>query len=269
MSKTIDEIILQYSTRGMDILQAKHPKEHCKEAIEAFKKLNKGVVFLYAGFYTVGFCETDGPVGVYFLSRALSVLGYKPVIVTDKFCENYFKEIETLYISLDGHDEDYYQSILDRYSPACHFSVERCGKNTRGFYANFKGECIAEFTAPVDELFKLGAKTRPTFAIGDGGNELGMGGFAKTVEKYLSLTPCAVESNFPIIASVSNWGAYGFIAYLNRSLLPSFDEVDDYLEFIVELGAVDGLTNKNEKSVDGKEWDLDRKILEELKEAVK
>lgn len=265
MLKSIDEIILQHSTRGMDILQNKHPKEHCKEAVEAFKKLEKGVVFLYTGFYVEGYAETDGPIGTYFLARAINSLGYKSVIITDKYCRDLFKEIETLYIPLEGYDKEYYQTILNEYNPICHFSIERCGRNSYGEYANLRGISVTKFTAPVDDMFELGAKTKPTFAIGDGGNELGMGNFAKTVEKYLSLTPCIVKSDFPIIATVSNWGAYGFIAYLDNELLPSFDEVDEYLGFIVELGSVDGVSKKNEKTVDGKEWKIEREILEDLK----
>ena len=264
----VDEIILQHSTRGMDVLQKHHPKEHCKEAVEAFKKLEKGVVFLYTGFYVAGFAETDGPIGTYFLARTLNSLGYKSVIITDEFCKDYFKEIETLYIPLNGYNEAYYETILEEYNPICHFSIERCGRNTDGLYANLRGVSVTEFTAPVDDLFILGAKTKPTFAIGDGGNELGMGNFAKSVTKHLSLIPCIIKSDFPIIATVSNWGAYGFIAYFDSNLIPSFDEVDEYLGFIVELGSVDGVSKINEKTVDGKEWDLEEEILEDLKKAV-
>ncbi len=265
MCKSIDEIILQHSTRGMDILQTKYPKEHCKEAVKAFKKLKKGVIFLYTGFYVGGFAETDGPIGTYFLACTLNSLGYKSIIITDKFCKNYFKEIETLYIPLNGYNKDYYETILDEYNPICHFSIERCGKNAEGLYANMRGVDITEFTSPVDELFMLGAKTKPTFAIGDGGNELGLGNFADSVKKDLCLTPCVIKSDFPIIASVSNWGAYGFIAYLEKELLPNFDEVDEYLEFIVSLGSIDGVSRKNEKTVDGKDWDIEKNILEDLK----
>ena len=265
---SVDEIILQHSTRGMDTLQEKHPKEHCKEAAEAFKKLEKGVVFLYTGFYVAGFSETDGPIGTYFLARTLNALGYKSVIITDKFCKDHFKEIETIYIPLEGYEESYYETILEEYNPVCHFSIERCGKNSKGLYANMKGVSITDFTAPLDDFFMLGAKTKPTFAIGDGGNELGMGNFAESVVKYLSLIPCIVKSDFPIIASVSNWGAYGFISYLEKSLIPSFDEVDEYLEFIVGLGSIDGVSKKNEKTVDGKEWYIEEEILEDLKKAV-
>ncbi|MBL0703199.1 MAG: DUF4392 domain-containing protein [Sulfurospirillum sp.] len=268
MSKSIDEIILQHSTRGMNILQKKHSKEHCKEAAGAFKKLENGVVFLYTGFYVEGFGETDGPIGTYFLALALNSLGYKSVIITDKFCQDYFKEIETLYIPLDGYSQEYYYAILEEYNPICHFSIERCGKNIDGLYTNLNKESITKFTAPLDDLFVLGGKTKPTFAIGDGGNELGMGNFSDSVIKYLSISPCAIESDFPIIATVSNWGAYGFIAYLDSSLLPSFDDVDKYLGFIVGLGSIDGVSKKSEKTVDGKEWIIEKDILEELKKAL-
>ncbi len=265
---SVDEIILQDSTRGMDVLQKLYPKEHCKEAVEAFKKLEKGVVFLYTGFYVGGFAETDGPIGTYFLACVLNSLGYKSVIITDKFCKDYFKEIETLYIPLEGYSEEYYKTIIDEYNPICHFSIERCGKNADGEYANLRGVSVSKFTAPVDDLYALGAKSRPTFAIGDGGNELGMGNFAESVIKHLSLNPCIVSSDFPIIATVSNWGAYGFMAYLDKTLVPSFDEVDEYLGYIVALGSVDGVKVKNQKTVDGKDWSIEKKILEDLKKAL-
>ena len=61
--KSIEDIILQHSTRGMDKIQKHYPHEHTKNAVEAFLKLPKGVVFIYTGFYVAGFAETDGPLG--------------------------------------------------------------------------------------------------------------------------------------------------------------------------------------------------------------
>jgi len=268
--KTVDEVILEYSDRGMDILQKLHPKEHCKEAVSHFVKLDKGTVFLYTGFWVAGYCETDGPVGTYFLAKALNLLGYKSIIITDKFCENYFNEIETIYLPINEKID--YQNILDQHNPIAHISIERCGLNANGKYENAKSIDIAEFTAPIDELFILGDSTKPTYAIGDGGNEIGMGNFRKEIIEYLSLVPCVVNCDFPIIASVSNWGAYGFIAYLQRhykqEVMPSFEEVDNYLTYIVSLGSVDGIKRECVKSVDGKEWSIEKKILSSLEIAI-
>lgn len=270
--KTIDEIILQHSTRGMDILQNIHPIEHCKIATENFLKLEKGTVFLYTGFYVGGHAETDGPIGTYFLARALNILGYKSIIITDEFCTNFFKEIDTILIPLSGYSEEKYLEILDTYNPICHISIERCGKNTHGKYANMRGKDIGENTAPVDDLFSLGGKTKPTFAVGDGGNEIGMGNFKESIENDLSLVPCVVRCDYPIIASVSNWGAYGFIAYLEsfyaNNVFPTFNDVDIYLDYIVSLGSVDGVKSENVKSVDGKEWHIEKEILADLKTSI-
>jgi len=112
----------------------------------------------------------------------------------------------------------------------------------------------------------------PTFAVGDGGNEIGMGNFQDIIRKELSLNACVVGCDYPIIASVSNWGAYGFIACLemksHQSLLPSFPEADAYLEYIVSLGAVDGVKAENAKSVDNKDWAIEAEILNELRSVV-
>lgn len=270
--KSIDDIVLQYSTRGMDILQKLHPIEHTKTAVEAFLKLPQGSVFLYTGFYVGGHAETDGPIGTYYLARALNKLGYKAIIITDQLCQNFFKEIQTIEIPFEGLSNDEYEAILNTYNPIAHISIERCGKNADGKYANMRGKDIGEHTAPLDELFVLGQKRVPTFAVGDGGNEIGMGNFKASIENELSLTPCVINSNYPIIASVSNWGAYGFIAYLEKHykqhLLSSFEEVDKYLEYIVSLGSVDGVKSENVKSVDGKEWQIEKEILTDLQTAI-
>ena len=62
---TIEEIVLQHSTRHMDIIQAHFPYEHTKRAVEAFLRCDKGVVFIYTGFYVAGFAETDGKLGYF------------------------------------------------------------------------------------------------------------------------------------------------------------------------------------------------------------
>jgi hypothetical protein len=267
--KTIDEIILKHSDRGMDKLVAKHPKEYCKIAVQNFLELKLGVVFLYTGFYVKGFPETDGPLGTYFLALALEKIGHTPIIITDEYCQDYFRDIKTLYIPLDGLENDIYQNILNDFKPVCHISIERLGADEEGKYLNSRGVDIEKFTAPLDELFTLGSKKTPTFAIGDGGNEIGMGNFRDFLKEVLYVSPNATISDFPIIASVSNWGAYGFIAYmqkfLKKELLPAFEDVEEYMDYILRLGCVDGIKCENTKSVDGKEWYIEEEILKELR----
>lgn len=272
--KSIEDIILQHSTRGMDKIQKHYPYEHTKNAVEAFLKLPKGVVFIYTGFYVAGFAETDGPLGAYFMARAFDELGYTPIIITDEFCENYFHDFQTIYIPLLGLKNEEYQAILEKYQPICHLSIERCGQNKEGLYLNSRGVNIKEFTAPVDELFKLGNQSAMSIGIGDGGNEVGMGSFEEVLSnKEDFFDYCVISCDYPIIASVSNWGGYGFIAELEKSLhgelLPSFEEVDSYLGFIVAKGSVDGIKRESVKSVDGKDWAIEKEILNALQDYIK
>lgn len=267
--QNIDEIILEDSTRGMDTLYHYSQKEFCKEAASAFYKLPKGVIFLYTGFYVAGFAETDGPLGTYFLAKALKKLDYEPIILTDTYCKDYFKEIETLYVPLEGLTQEEIMLLLHKYTPVAHISIERCGKNRDGFYSNARGDNISAFTAPLDDIFIQGEET---FAIGDGGNEVGMGYFKNLIEEHLELIPSISTCKYPILSSVSNWGAYGFIAYLEKftkqSLLPDFKNIDAYIDFILTKGCVDGIKKECVKSVDGKPWSSEKRILKALKKAI-
>jgi len=270
MSNTsIEDIVLQFSTRGMDILYENFPNSYTANASKKLLNIKKGTIFLYTGFYLAGHAETDGPIGTYFLYKSLKILGYKPIIITDLFCENFFKECETIYISHEDCNETYFLSLLSKYTPVCHISIERCAKNINGIYRTSAGTDISEYTPALDKLFELGNKSAPTFAIADGGNEIGMGNFKEFLEKNIKVIPSVVKCDFLMIASVSNWGAYGFIASLEKeskvSLLPNFEEVDDYMDYILSLGSVDGMTLKNEKTVDGKAWELEKTIIDDLK----
>jgi hypothetical protein len=92
-----------------------------------------------------------------------------------------------------------------------------------------------------------------------------MGNFRDFLKEVLHVNPCAISCDYPIIASVSNWGAYGFIAYmqkiLRRKLLPAIKEIEEYMDYILSLGCVDGIKCENTKSVDGKEWHTEEEIL--------
>lgn len=268
--QTIEEIILQHSTRNMDKIQTQLPYEHTKKAVHAFLSLDKGVVFIYTGFYVAGSAETDGPLGAYFLAKTFSTLGYTPIIITDSYCQDYFLDIKTLYIPLLGLSTQAYETLLNTYSPMCHLSIERCGKNAKGEYLNAKGVDIKAFTAPLDELFVIGSKRALSIGIGDGGNEVGMGNFKEILQnKEYFLDYCVISSDYSMIASVSNWGAYGFIAELEKtlhvSLLPSLNDLETYLRFIVEKGCVDGMKCEPALSVDGKAWEIEPMILDALK----
>ena len=155
-SETIEEIVLRHSQRGMNILKEYMPENNAENAAKLILSWQKGTVFLATGFYVAGFAETDGPAGTVFLAKALKTLGYRPVIVTDKFCRDFFEgeSIEVIYMDLNA-GESWCKNLLEEYKPVGLISIERCGKNKQDDYANMRGISIAENTAKIDLLFEL------------------------------------------------------------------------------------------------------------------
>lgn len=265
---TIEDIILRHSSRGMDVLRPHLPSDFCRSAAGALLNLERGNILLTTGFYVAGFAETDGPPGTFFLAKALNSLGFNAVIITDKFCRRFFEGVNVRYADINASSE-YYSELLDRYSPKALISIERCGVNAKGDYANMRGESVAEHTARIDLMFYEGRRRGiPTFGVGDGGNEIGMGNFRDIIERKLSLVPCVVDADHPIIATVSNWGAYGICAYLQimsgERLLPTYSETAKYLQKIVDMGSIDGVTKRHESTVDGFTPEIEREIIDSL-----
>lgn len=268
----VEDITLRHSARGMEVLRPYLPADFCRRAARALLALPRGKVLLSTGFYVKGFAETDGPPGTYFLANALEALGFRPVVVTDGFAEGLFDGMETLALPPETA-EDACTALLDRFRPVALIAVERCGVNARGEYANMRGVSIAAHTAALDPLFDEGRRRGiPTFGIGDGGNEIGMGCFREVIARELALVPCVTEVDFPIIATVSNWGAYGLCACLTeesgRPLLPSDEEVRAYLAFLADKGCVDGVTGQHTPTEDGFPPEVTDEILTALRDVL-
>jgi hypothetical protein len=137
-----------------------------------------------------------------------------------------------------------------------------------GHCSNMRGESIDEFSADLHLLIESAKAMNPNIkfiGVGDGGNELGMGRFSRD-ELLTRITgpnahriPCRISADATIVAGISNWGAYALAA----AIAVKHDRVDllerhtaesqqRLLERIVEdAGAVDGVTRRNEPTVDG------------------
>ena len=265
---TVEDIILQQSHRGMDILRPLMADDFCRRAARHIYALPRGTVLLTTGFFVGGAAESDGPAGTACLALALQELGFACVILTDDWCRDYFEPLG-LQVEYLPKDEAPSPSLLDRYAPVGLFSIERCGRNDNGDYANMRGVSIRTATAPIDDLFPAAAARGIfTLGIGDGGNEIGMGNVAATVRSDLSLVPCIVTVDDLIIASVSNWGAYGLAACLSvlegRDLMQNGDWLESYLAKLAAMGCVDGVNREAVPTVDGYCLGTERHVLEEL-----
>lgn len=137
-----------------------------------------------------------------------------------------------------------------------------------GHCCNMRGQSIDAFSADLHLLIEDALKENSdikVIGIGDGGNEIGMGRFPR--EELLGRinglnaerVPCRISADATIVAGVSNWGAYALAAAIavhhgRIDLLDqhSTDSQRQLLEKIVSAaGAVDGVTRKNEPTVDG------------------
>lgn len=276
VNERIEDIILRHSGRGMQLLREYLPEDYCREAAAALlEQAAGGEVLLLTGFYVAGYAETDGPVGTYALAKALAKLGFKPCIVSDEYCRDFFEPegLAVEYVAFDA-DEAALAEVLQRRQPVAVVSIERCGRNGEGHYANMRGVVIDEFTAPLDRLLELArAQGVLTVGVGDGGNEIGMGNLKQQISERLALTPCAVEVDKLVIASVSNWGAYGLCAYLGKlsgqQLAADFADCRDFIARTVAVGSVDGISHELVCTVDGFGMDVEQEILDALKAAAK
>lgn len=273
---SIEEIALRHSSRGMTILQQYLQRDYCRRAAERLLELPRDTILLTTGFYVAGAAETDGPPGTFCLASALKKLGFSPTIVTDRICQNLFEPERIAVAYVDAADgPSVYEDLLQRYQPKALISIERCGRNSQNDYANMRGVSIAGETASIDTLFELasGRDDILTVGIGDGGNEIGMGNLQDVIAKELSLTPCTVTVDELIVATTSNWGAYALTAWLEvlsgRELLPPYGEMAAYLKRIVSLGCVDGVTKKQEPTVDGFSPSVEEEIYQALYEHVR
>ena len=274
MTDRIEDIVLRYSGRGISKIRPYLPENYIAEAAAAILALPRRTVLLTTGFYIPtesGAAETDGPPGIYALARALCQLHFRPVIVTDFFCRGLFEPsvLEVVYLSGQESRGDY-RRLLDSIQPVAFLSVERCGHNGHQQYANMRGNNISDETPPVDRLFEMARLEGVlTIGVGDGGNEIGMGNVAGALvhEKVLH-DPCIVHSDKLIIATTSNWGAFGLAAALSilstRSLLLSFRDYMSFLDSIVRKGCVDGISRKPQLTVDGFPPETEKEIFDLL-----
>jgi hypothetical protein len=220
-------------------------------------------VGIVTGFYipSANACETDGPLGAAHLANALC--GSAEVVVcTDRWCLPVVKSL------IPGATLDS-SKLLD-----CDVlvSIERLGRSADGRYYSMRGIDLTASTAPFDDLFLERLNGTTTIGVGDGGNEIGMGVVQDVVRRSIpfgEMIGCIVPTDHLVVAGVSNWGAWalavGVGLLTNSSLLPSRTEAPSDLLTLVSAGAVDGVTGRNEPTIDGLDWSVHAEVLERLR----
>ena len=236
-----------------------------------------------------GFCiraamigETDGPPGALVIADALRQLGKEVVLVTDSHSNRLLEAGAALYgaplpiVVLSAQQavaDQQIEELLHSFKPTQVLAIERPGSAVDGHRYSMRGEALDDLVPATDRLLQANGACR-TIAIGDGGNELGMGSLRSALMPRIThgeLIFCATPADYVIAAGISNWGGSALAAALalrsGRVQLRTPDYEQAVLRAMVAAGAVDGCTRKNELSVDGLPWDEYAQTLADIHHA--
>jgi D-glutamate cyclase len=240
-------------------------------ALAAAKPCRVGLI---TGFYvptgSPPAAETDGPVGAALLARGLAAVGVPCRLATDEPCRGACEAALAAAGALDVPVDAVaigaaLTPLIESWRAAgiTHaISIERCGRSADGAPRNMRGVDIGAHTAALDDLFTAGPWQ--TIAVGDGGNEIGMGALPPAlIAQYVAhgeTIACVTPAQHLIVAGVSHWGAYALIETL-ATLRPDWrgqllECLDERLErrvleaTLVNGPAVDGVSRRQTPTID-------------------
>lgn len=256
------------------------------DLLQATEKLAESSTVLIV----TGFCmkdaligETDGPLGALSLAGALEKLGKTPVLVTDQYTSALLEKGTALkglsspleIVPYEGA-ETFCSHLLKKYQPSMLAAIERPGRARDGRFYSMRGEDLTSLIPNTDPLFTKATELGiPTVAVGDGGNELGMGKIGHIIQNSVpkGAQICAVTSaDYVLVTGVSNWGGHGLAAGLSllsrQQLLHDREMEKNLLKALVKAGAIDGCSKKREMTVDGLSLEINLAVLEKLRQIV-
>ncbi len=267
MSIAIEEALVAKNLRGMASVRPTLKAGYCARAAKTLFSA-KGVVLIGTGFPVTDTFETDGPLGAIALYQALETVGSTPYIVCgaplSKALRDDYRIVE-IEVGKHAYQEQEARAVLEDLQPSVVLSIERPGQAEDGNYYNMRGEDISPRTACFDTFMRQASC--PTIAIGDGGNEIGMGNVVEAL-KTLDIVAAATTCDELIVADVSNWGGYGLITLMGhlakRDLLAEFNPTET-LQYLSKLGSVDGVTRLNQLTEDGLDSSVGDALILELR----
>jgi hypothetical protein len=273
LTDRIEDLVHEDVGRNTTALFA-HTRGGLWSAAQALATTAKPHVGIITGFYVPTAqppcAETDGPLGAALLIRGLTNVGVPCRLATDELCRQTCEatlagagvgDVPVLSVAAAASPHD----VVDdwRHNAVTHaIAVERCGRCADGSMRDMRGGDISHYSADLDTPFSAGPWD--TIAIGDGGNEIGMGNIPRNViaENISSgeTIACITPARHLITAGVSNWGAYALIAALaliredwRDAMLDCLQPAvhDAAMHAMVTLGpAVDGVSGLQSMSVD-------------------
>ncbi len=168
----------------------------------------------------------------------------------------------------DAEGEPAARDLLETLAPDLLFSTERVGRNINGIYYNMRGRDYGMERARIDLLFDAALdRGLTTIAVGDGGNEIGMGNVADAIEASIPFgapgdCPCGggigavSRATVLMTAAVSNWGCTAIAAAMaaitgNPRLLHTPEAESRLLDVMTAEGLINSAHGIIDPNVDG------------------
>jgi hypothetical protein len=168
--------------------------------------------------------------------------------------------------------------LLDELEPALLFSTERVGRAKDGVYYSMRAIDYGMGRSRIDVLFDEANRRRiPTLAVGDGGNEIGMGAIAEAVAAHVKFGPtiaAVTPADVLVPAACSNWGCHAIAAAIaarrkDPRLLHTPELERHLLMRGVEVGLINSVHNVVDPNVDGMSLDTHLALVEMLRAIVR
>ncbi len=239
-----------------------------------------------------GFCvldtmtgETDGPPGALVLGHALNALGKEIAYVTDQYSYAILQQgmrqydltsHKTIATITKKNTDAEITHLLKQFNPDHIVSIERPGMASDGNTYSMRGEKLNHVVPQLDMMFHPPfERSYITTAVGDGGNEMGLGSFYDEITQSVplgELIATTTTADYAIPAGISNWGGYAMAAALSllsgEYLLPPMGTEKEVVTAMIDVGAVDGCTKRSEVSVDGIDFDLYIHVIQQISQIV-
>lgn len=253
---------------------------------------------------TIG--ENDGPAGAAAVIRALSLAkrahcvllaeatlmpGMKAILTSAGLTVLPFDEAQVAvkdgslavasllpFTTADDEAAAEAERVLTTYEPTLFFSTERVGRAKDGIYYSMRAIDYGMGRSRIDVLFEQAMKRGvPTVAVGDGGNEIGMGAISQAVVdhvKFGSTIAARTSADVLVTAACSNWGCNAIVAAMaartrDTRLLHTPEMERQLLLRGVDVGLINSVHNVVDANVDGLHLETHVALAEMLRAVVK
>lgn len=257
---------------------------------------NGGLVYIMSGFVLMPYnkAETDGIISSVLLARALiKAFNAKPVIICPEDSKPAIEALSALltdsavkaraFTKDKSNAAECADNIIAEGLPKAVISIECSGANKDGIYHNARGLDVTAVQAKQDILFeKLCDMGVFNLAIGDLGNEIGMGAIGGYIKENIPVScGCGCESGIVaktkadniITATVSDWGCYSLIAMLayileNPDIIHTAEIQKEAMTVGVQNGLID-MYGEHIPAIDGFGLEINCSVVTLMRELVK